>query len=135
LGYFFHRKSYVFIFTKLDWATFWATLSQTQLVTLHKLYTAARFTRRIFFTRNDFQINAHPVLEGSSGYAYVSISGEPNSVLALTANGAELRERFGQVSILRNYVPEFSGKRLVFKILTNFHAEAANNFFYENRGQ
>ena len=40
-----------------------------------------------------FQINAHPVLEGSSGYAHVSISGEPNSILSLTANGADQRER------------------------------------------
>jgi hypothetical protein len=27
-------KSYVLIFTKMDWATFWATFSQTHLVTL-----------------------------------------------------------------------------------------------------
>ena len=41
-----------------------------------------------------FQINAHPVLEGSTGYAHISISGEPHSIIALTANGAEQRERF-----------------------------------------
>jgi hypothetical protein len=27
-------KSYVLIFTKMDWATFWATFSQTHVVTL-----------------------------------------------------------------------------------------------------
>ena len=32
-------------------------------------------------------------MEGSSGYAHVSISGEPHSILSLTANGAEQRER------------------------------------------
>jgi hypothetical protein len=29
-------KSYVFIITKIDWATFWATFSQTHLVTLNR---------------------------------------------------------------------------------------------------
>ena len=46
-----------------------------------------------------FQINAHPVLEGNSGYAHISISGEPNSILALAASAADQRERFS---------PEFS---------------------------
>jgi hypothetical protein len=31
---FFHSKSCVLIFTKMDWATFWSTFSQTHLVTL-----------------------------------------------------------------------------------------------------
>jgi hypothetical protein len=34
LGYFFHGKSYVLIFTKIAWAIFWATFSQTRSVTL-----------------------------------------------------------------------------------------------------
>jgi hypothetical protein len=32
LGYFFHGTGYVFIWTKIGWATFWATFSQTHLV-------------------------------------------------------------------------------------------------------
>jgi hypothetical protein len=31
---FFHGKSYSFMSTKMDWATFWALFSQTHLVTL-----------------------------------------------------------------------------------------------------
>jgi hypothetical protein len=34
MAYVFHEKSYVLIFTKIDWATLWATFSQTHLVTL-----------------------------------------------------------------------------------------------------
>jgi hypothetical protein len=33
-GFFFHIESQEFILTKNDWATFWATFSQTHLVTL-----------------------------------------------------------------------------------------------------
>jgi hypothetical protein len=35
---FFHSKSCLLIFTKMDWATFWATFSQTHLVTLHSSF-------------------------------------------------------------------------------------------------
>jgi len=66
-----------------------------------------------------FQINAHPVLEGSSGYAHVSISGEPHSILSLTANGADQRERL-------NAAPEilhtFEDRNLV-NIFKNFDLE------------
>ena len=66
------------------------------------------------------QINAHPVLEGSSGYAHVSISGEPHSILSLTANGADQRERL-------NSAPEilhtFEDRNLV-KIINNFNVES-----------
>jgi hypothetical protein len=33
-GFFFHSTSYVFIVTKIGWATYWATFSQTHQVTL-----------------------------------------------------------------------------------------------------
>jgi hypothetical protein len=49
---FFNGKSYVSIITKIDWATFWATFSQTPLVTLPERDRAGNVIFVIFEERH-----------------------------------------------------------------------------------